>query len=105
MLMTCDISLPIPPSPYHSSFSLTLFHFLPLYPKSFCFVFQGDDAGIDWGGDDGDIQIDVVADDSGAQAITAVTDDVARGSDALTLLDNVELRGEFINELLEVMMT
>ncbi|RLV63046.1 hypothetical protein DV515_00018675 [Chloebia gouldiae] len=57
---------------------------------------QGDD-GIDWGdgeGQEGTITV--------LEAGTEAPEDVARGSDALTLLENPETRNQFIDELMEV---
>ncbi|NXN95368.1 CK5P3 protein, partial [Rhinopomastus cyanomelas] len=56
---------------------------------------QGD--GIDWGDGGGDgVQITVL------EAGTEVPEDVACGSDALTLLENTETRNQFIDELMEL---
>nr|XP_041577511.1 CDK5 regulatory subunit-associated protein 3 isoform X5 [Taeniopygia guttata] len=57
---------------------------------------QGDD-GIDWGdegGQEGTITV--------LEAGTEAPEDVARGSDALTLLENPETRNQFIDELMEL---
>ncbi|XP_068068009.1 CDK5 regulatory subunit-associated protein 3 isoform X2 [Anomalospiza imberbis] len=57
---------------------------------------QGDD-GIDWGdagGQEGTITV--------VEAGTEAPEDVARGSDALTLLENPETRNQFIDELMEL---
>ncbi|XP_066061298.1 CDK5 regulatory subunit-associated protein 3 [Chamaea fasciata] len=58
---------------------------------------QGDD-GIDWGdgekGQEGTITV--------LEAGTEAPEDVARGSDALTLLENAETRNQFIDELMEL---
>ncbi|NWT56316.1 CK5P3 protein, partial [Erythrocercus mccallii] len=58
---------------------------------------QGDD-GIDWGdgeeGQEGTIAV--------LEAGTEAPEDVARGSDALTLLENTETRNQFIDELMEL---
>ncbi|KAM7029773.1 CDK5 regulatory subunit-associated protein 3 [Acridotheres tristis] len=57
---------------------------------------QGDD-GIDWGdggGQEGTITV--------VEAGTEAPEDVARGSDALTLLENAETRNQFIDELMEL---
>uniref|UniRef100_A0A8C3URQ4 CDK5 regulatory subunit associated protein 3 n=1 Tax=Catharus ustulatus TaxID=91951 RepID=A0A8C3URQ4_CATUS len=57
---------------------------------------QGDD-GIDWGdggGQEGTITV--------LEAGTEAPEDVARGSDALTLLENAETRNQFLDELMEL---
>ncbi|NWV27072.1 CK5P3 protein, partial [Origma solitaria] len=55
---------------------------------------QGDD-GIDWGeGQEGTISV--------VEAGTEAPQDVARGSDALTLLEHAETRNQFIDELMEL---
>ncbi|KAK2187354.1 hypothetical protein NP493_168g01020 [Ridgeia piscesae] len=54
---------------------------------------------IDWG--EGAIDIEVVGDVT-TDTSTAADDDVARGSDARTLLDNVQTRNSFVDELLEL---
>ncbi|KAI1230372.1 hypothetical protein IHE44_0010353 [Lamprotornis superbus] len=57
---------------------------------------QGDD-GIDWGdggGQEGTITV--------VEAGTEAPEGVARGSDALTLLENAETRNQFIDELMEL---
>ncbi|XP_017595997.1 PREDICTED: CDK5 regulatory subunit-associated protein 3 [Corvus brachyrhynchos] len=57
---------------------------------------QGDD-GIDWGdgeGQEGTITV--------VEAGTEAPEGVARGSDALTLLENPETRNQFIDELMEL---
>ncbi|TRZ08877.1 hypothetical protein HGM15179_018233 [Zosterops borbonicus] len=65
---------------------------IPAEPRA-----QGDD-GIDWGdgekGQEGTITV--------VEAGTEAPEDVARGSDALTLLENTETRNQFIDELMEL---
>ena len=67
-----------------------------------CELFQGEGGEIEWG-EGGDIQIAVVDDSAGHIAMeTAGEEGVARGTDALTVLDNAEIRNSFLNELMEV---
>jgi len=61
---------------------------------------SGDGGDIDWGVSGGDGVVIEVMDDSTAG--TANDDGVARGSDALTILDNSETRGDIVNDLLEL---
>nr|XP_041577508.1 CDK5 regulatory subunit-associated protein 3 isoform X2 [Taeniopygia guttata] len=58
---------------------------------------QGDD-GIDWG-DEGGQEGTITVLEAGTEA---APEDVARGSDALTLLENPETRNQFIDELMEL---
>ncbi|XP_041329808.1 CDK5 regulatory subunit-associated protein 3 [Pyrgilauda ruficollis] len=61
---------------------------------------QGDD-GIDWGDGEKGQEGTITVVESGTEA-PAAPEDVARGSDALTLLENPETRNQFIDELMEV---
>ncbi|KAM4884281.1 CDK5 regulatory subunit-associated protein 3 isoform 2-T2 [Sylvia borin] len=58
---------------------------------------QGDD-GIDWGDGEQGQEGTITVLEAGAEA----PQDVARGSDALTLLENAETRNQFIDELMEL---
>ncbi|XP_041258267.1 CDK5 regulatory subunit-associated protein 3 isoform X1 [Onychostruthus taczanowskii] len=58
---------------------------------------QGDD-GIDWGDGEKGQEGTITVVESGTEA----PEDVARGSDALTLLENPETRNQFIDELMEL---
>ncbi|NXR85239.1 CK5P3 protein, partial [Hypocryptadius cinnamomeus] len=69
------------------------------------FAPQGDD-GIDWGdgekGQEGTITVVEAGTEAGLGSHPAAPEGVARGSDALTLLENPETRNQFIDELMEL---